>query len=85
MDANSQYELYLIKRELQNIINELDSISQGIQNDFSGIGNEQCAACVRNVAEKYRYVKRRLNNIDTSKVTASFAASHGNAGGGKVY
>lgn len=63
MDANSQYELYLIKRELQNIINELDSISQGIQNDFSGIGNEQCAACVRNVAEKYRYVKRRLNNI----------------------
>ena len=43
MDSNSQYELYLIKRELQSIINELDDIAYGIRRNFSNIGEDQSA------------------------------------------
>ena len=46
MDSNSQYELYLIKRELQSIINELDDIAYGIRRNFSNIGEDQAASCV---------------------------------------
>ncbi len=80
MNSSDQYELYLIKCELQNIINELDSIAYGVRRDFSNIGNEQCASCVSKVAEKYRYVKRKLDNIDTNKVTDEYLATH--SGGG---
>lgn len=79
MDANSQYELYLIKQELQSIINELDDIAKGVRRDFSNIGNEQCAQCVTRVADNYRTAKRKLDNIDTSKVTEEFKAAHGGA------
>lgn len=82
MDANSEYELYLIKRELQSIINELDDIAYDIRRDFSNIGEDQAAACVSRVAEKYRLAKRKLDNIDTKKVTDEFAAAHGGGGGG---
>lgn len=82
MDANSEYELYLIKRELQSIINELDDIAYDIRRDFSNIGEDQAAACVSRVAEKYRLAKRKLDNIDTKKVTDEYAAAHGSGGGG---
>lgn len=85
MDANSNYELYLIKKELNNIINELDSISRGMNSNFKGIGNQRCASCISNVANKYRWVKKKLDNIDTSKVTEAYASAHGgggSAGGG---
>lgn len=82
MDANSEYELYLIKRELQSIINELDDIAYDIRRDFSNIGEDQAAACVSRVAEKYRLAKRKLDNIDTKKVTDEYAAAHGGGGGG---
>lgn len=83
MDANSQYELYLIERELQSIINELEDIAQGLRNDFSNIGNEQAATCVLKVAEKYARARHKLDNIDTKRVTAEFTAAHG--GGGSVF
>ena len=85
MDANYEYELYLIKQELQGIINELDDIAYGLNHNFSNIGNDKAAACVSKVASNYRNVKRKLNNIDTSKVTDEYAAAHpeaGNGGGG---
>lgn len=82
MDANSEYELYLIKRELQSIINELNDIAYDIRRDFSNIGEDQAAACVSRVAEKYRLAKRKLDNIDTKKVTDEYAAAHGGGGGG---
>lgn len=77
MNAAAQNELYQIKRELLEIINQLDSISQGIRRDFIGIGSEQCAQCISNAASQYRMVKRKLDNMDTSKVTEEFARSHG--------
>lgn len=82
MDVNSEYELYLIKRELQSIINELDDIAYDIRRDFANIGEDQAAACVSRVAEKYRIAKRKLDNIDTKKVTDEYAKAHGSGGGG---
>lgn len=82
MDANSEYELYLIKKELQSIIWELDDIANDIRRDFSNIGEDQAAACVSRVAEKYRIAKRKLDNIDTKKVTDEYAKAHGSGGGG---
>lgn len=81
MDSNSQYELYLIKQELQSIINELDDVAYCIRRDFSNIGESQASACVSRVAEKYRIVKRKLDNIDTKKVTEEFANANGGGGG----
>ena len=80
MDSNSQYELYLIKRELQSIINELDDIAYGIRRNFSNIGEDQAASCVSRVADKYRIAIRKLDNIDTNKVTDEYAAAHGGGG-----
>lgn len=79
MDVHAQQELYLIKRELQQIINELESIASGIGGGFEGIGQEKCASRIYQVADHYRYVSGKLNNIDTSKVTESFAKAHGGA------
>lgn len=74
MDANAQYELYLIKRELQGIVDELNSISVGVRRDFTGIGNERCADSVASVADYYQSVKNDMEKMDTSTVTEEFAA-----------
>jgi archaellum component FlaC len=77
MNSSAQNRLYSIKQEIQTIINELEHISDGINRDFEGIGNARCASSVNRIAEHYKHVKRKLNNIDTSKVTEQFAKSHG--------
>lgn len=74
MDANAQYELYLIKNELQSIIDELYSIANGVNNDFSGIGNDKCSNSITKAARQYKTVKQKLNNMDLSAVTEEFAA-----------
>ncbi|MBR3919778.1 MAG: hypothetical protein IKJ59_13770 [Clostridia bacterium] len=74
MDANTQYELYLIKNELQSIIDELYSIAGGVNNDFEGVGNEKCANSIIKAAKQYETVKQKLNNMDLSAVTEEFAA-----------
>lgn len=77
MNASARAELASIKRELNSIISELDSISSGVRRDFVGIGNDQCANCIDRVTNQYRYVKRKLDNMDTSTVTESYARAHG--------
>lgn len=74
MDANAQYELYLIKNELQGIIDELYSIAGGVGRDFEGIGNDKCANSIIKTAKQYEIVKQKLNNMDLSVVTEEFAA-----------
>ena len=74
MDANAQYELYLIKNELQGIIDELYSIAGGVGRDFEGIGNDKCANSIINTAKQYEVVKQKLNNMNLSAVTEEFAA-----------
>ncbi len=63
MDASTRREINSIRSELQGIINELDSISSGLKTDFKNIGNERCAKVVSKVAEQYRVVKRKLDNL----------------------
>ncbi len=77
MDASARNELASIKRELNSVISELEEISAGVRNDFVGIGNERCADCINRVLNQYYVVRRKLNNLDTSTVTDSYAQSHG--------
>lgn len=74
MDASSQYELEMIKKELQGIAEELNRIAYGVQRDFEGIGNETCSRCIYRAANHYTDVKKRLTRIDTSAVTEEFLA-----------
>ena len=78
MSAKS--ELREIKNELSSIIQELESISNGIRKNFVGIGNERCADCIDSVIDQYKYVKRKLNNIEIPPETDS--GSNGKSGGG---
>ncbi len=80
MDANAQRELNSIKSELNSIIRELEAISYGVRHDFTGIGNDRCADCINSVLQNYYTVRRKLNNLDTRTVTASFAQSQGGGG-----
>lgn len=77
MNAGAHAELNSIIRELDSIIRELDDISGNIRRDFVGIGNNQCANCIDTVTNQYRWAKRKLDNMDTSTVTESYAKSHG--------
>lgn len=77
MDANAQYELYLIKEELRKIINELSAVSTGVRYNFSGIGNDRCANTIDLVIEQYKTVSKKLAKIDTTKVTEEFLAAQG--------
>ncbi len=78
MDPEARYELYLIKRELTRIINELENISYGVRRDFKNVGNNKCADSISRSADKYRTVRRKLDNIDTETVYEG----HPNYGGG---
>lgn len=66
---NTYYEIFLIRKELNSIIAELDSISFGIRNSFKGIGSEYCASAIQSVISDYRYTWRFLNNIDYNNVS----------------
>ncbi|OCA88169.1 hypothetical protein A8F94_10185 [Bacillus sp. FJAT-27225] len=68
MSSSAQQELYLIKRELQTIINELEQIAGEIGHEFEGIGSEQCASAIHRVADQYRNVKRKLGSVDVTNV-----------------
>ena len=72
MKSYSYAELAAIKRELNSIISELESISIGLKNDFKGIGNEKCAASIDRVLSHYYSVRKKLDNIDTTSVVEGF-------------
>lgn len=81
MDSYAKSELASIKSELRSIISELESISSGVRNDFTGIGNDKCADCINKVISQYYYVKSKLDNLDTTTVTESYAKAHSSGGG----
>lgn len=74
-------ELTSIRNELGSIISELENISAGIKRDFTGIGNDRCAASIDKALSQYYSVSRKLNNLDTNTVTESFAKTHKSGGG----
>lgn len=83
MCANAKNEISAIRGELSSIIRELEGISRGIRTEFSGIGNEQCANCIDRVIDKYYYVEKKLNNVNTNNLADWYADSHTQGGGGK--
>lgn len=66
MDSASRNELESIKRELNSIIGELDSISSGVRRDFRGIGNDTCANCIDRHISSLRSAKWSLDHLDTN-------------------
>lgn len=72
MDTSAMYELENIKWQLDQVIKELDDIAWNVNYNFTNIGNYLCAQCIWNVAEQYRYVRRKLDNIDTSRVAQGY-------------
>ena len=72
MDTATRRELDGIKEDLNAIIRELEGISSGVRSDFLNVGNDKCANSIDSVITKYRYVKTKLNNMDTDTVTAWF-------------
>lgn len=83
MDASARTELNSIIAELNSIIRELEDISYGVRYNFKNVGNDKCADCIDRVLTKYRTARNKLNNLDTTTVTESYARSHG--GGGRSW
>lgn len=86
MDNNANYELYQIRQELKKIIDELDTVSNGVRKDFDGIGNDVCATAITKAANNYRSLKKQLDkiNIDVKeqeKATEPAETPDHNAGG----
>ena len=67
MSRNSDKLNYAIN-ELSSIIRELQSISNGVRNDFQGIGSEKCANVIDKVNNEYVKALRKLKSIDASKL-----------------
>lgn len=63
MDSKTRQEIDDMIYQLGNISRELDSISQGIANDFKGIGVAKCANSVSHLAGRYRKVRNELLKI----------------------
>lgn len=56
------------RTELRSIISELNTIENGIRNEFDGIGEDYCADCIAAIAQKYENVLSRLNRVDTNRL-----------------
>lgn len=74
MNYASKRELNEIKSEIRRIINELDDIASDIRRDFDGIGEDSYVSCIERVTEKYEYVLKKLNSMDTNKLVEGFKA-----------
>ena len=82
MDAAARAELDAICSELNAVIGELEQVSTGVRRDFAGIGNQRCADCLDHVLERYYFVRRKLNNMDTTRLAQGFQAPGSGGGGG---
>lgn len=68
-----------VRDELAVVINELNVIAQGIESDFSGIGEKDCTL---SLYKTIRFYQKKLNVIDSELSTSKFSSSGGNFGGG---
>ena len=85
MALKNNQEIYNIKQELNDVISELEDISNGISRDFSGIGNEKCSRSIEATTRICRQALSKLNNIDTSKVAEGFGESDESGGGSESW
>ena len=63
MTKKGSAQLKECRMELKNIIRELEKIESHIRNDYSNVGNVQCADSIKSVISKY---KNALNSVDSS-------------------
>ena len=61
---NYNSEVAEITRDLQKIINDLDTVAKEISTSSTGINSQRCAREISQVADHYRDVKAKLNRID---------------------
>lgn len=59
-DKEVDYEIELIKQELNGIIKDLRNAAHGVRLEFKGIGNQECALALEKVADKYERINRKL-------------------------
>jgi len=53
--------------ELSSIIYELRNIQLEVRTDFLNIGQNLCADCIENIADKYEGVLKRLKRVDLNR------------------
>ena len=56
------------RRTLRSIISDLEDIRDGINRDFSGIGENYCVQSLNRIIDKYYDVLSDLNNVDTNRL-----------------
>ncbi|MFI3326897.1 MAG: hypothetical protein R3Y35_12115 [Clostridia bacterium] len=76
MNTSEKMELLSIKSEFNSVISELESISNAVRSNFTGIGNDKCSDSIDRVLNQYYSIIKKLNNLDTTTVTESFAQSN---------
>lgn len=77
VSTKAQNDLNRIKIELSGIIRELESIRDGIEHGFDGIGNDVCESRLSAILSDHYRAKRSLNTVNFTKVTEQYAAYHG--------
>ncbi len=63
MAQTTQQELNNIKSDLRAIIAQISSVSDNINNN-QGIGIEKCAQSLKNIAQQYRRILSKLEQIN---------------------
>ena len=53
-----------IQDDLRFVLSELKEIETGLRTEFRGIGTEQCADHLHQIAEQYRNLQTRLRELD---------------------
>lgn len=66
MTKKGSTQLRECRTELNNIIKELETIERHVRNDYSNVGNVQCADSIKSVINKYKSALRILNSVDAS-------------------
>lgn len=66
MTKKGSTQLRECRNELKSIIKELETIESHIRNDYSNVGNVQCADSIKSVINKYRSALSTLNSVDAS-------------------
>lgn len=66
MTKKGSTQLRECRTELNNIIKELETIERHVRNDYSNVGNVQCADSIKSVINKYKSALGTLNSVDAS-------------------
>lgn len=74
MDPNVVNNVENLKKELQGIINELNSISYSVRTEFEGVGNNICAERLSYLAACYSGVLNMLSNVNYDSLSEEFKA-----------